>query len=123
MDALSRRPRGIRREGKAGGIDPHTPSRPGAADAESWRSGAPAARGRASGPLEPPPVAKRDDEVWTLAMEIEGTGMTASVLDRRGALLAARPGSARRWAESSDGRCSGRPLASRRRFRGSTAYP
>jgi polyphosphate glucokinase len=35
-------------------------------------------------------VTKRDDEVWTLAVDIGGTGLKASVLDERGALLAAK---------------------------------
>jgi hypothetical protein len=37
-------------------------------------------------------VAKRDDEVWTLAMEIGGTGMTASVLTGAGRCSRQGPG-------------------------------
>jgi polyphosphate glucokinase len=42
--------------------------------------------GRDPGPL----AAKREDETWTLAVDIGGTGIKASVLDERGALLAAK---------------------------------
>lgn len=41
-------------------------------------------------PLELTRAAKRDDELWTLAVDIGGTGTKASVVDERGALLAAK---------------------------------
>ena len=65
--------------------------RPGAAKvgAPSRREGP--TRGATSGAVvrsDPPRPDKRNDELWTLAADIGGTGIKASVLDERGALLA-----------------------------------
>jgi polyphosphate glucokinase len=70
------------RDGKPGGPDTDSPSR----RRRSRPSAAPI-----SEPLERPPRdTKPERETWTLAVDIGGTGIKASVLDERGALLAAK---------------------------------
>jgi hypothetical protein len=114
MAALGRRLRENRRDGKAGLVDPDPPSRPGR---RRGVFGVP--------PVAPQllPVAKRDNKVWTLAVDIGGTGIKASVLDERGALLAAKVRVSTPVGEPPLVRSSGRSRASRGRFRGSTAWP
>ena len=68
-----------RLDDKAEPVTPHPRSVPGG-------------RRRVAGgpPLAPErlPMTKRDDTVWTLAVDVGGTGIKASVLDESGALLA-----------------------------------
>ena len=70
------------RDAKPGGVKPDAASR-----RRRPRASAAAHPGK-SEPLSH--AAKRAGETWTLAVDIGGTGIKASVLDERGALLAAR---------------------------------
>ena len=105
---------GSSRDGKPGGPATDFPSRRG----RSRPSAAPIPE-----PLKRPPRdTKPERETWTLAVDIGGTGIKASVLDERGALLAAKV-----RVETPVGEPPGRLLralgASRGPCRASTACP